>query len=168
MVSLGLDLSTQSLSAVVIDTAAGKIIKENSINFAESFPEYKTENGFIRGENQEFYSYPELYLDALDKMMHGLADIAPDIDAISISGHQHASVYLNSDFDKAVAELDTNLSLNDQLKNSLCCITTKSLPFVTLILTGVETTRLETPEGDSPGIKLCFFKGYFNPFVTIP
>ena len=59
MVCLGLDLSTQSLSAVIIDSIEGKVLDECSINFAKSFPEYKTENGFISGKNQEFYSYPK-------------------------------------------------------------------------------------------------------------
>ena len=115
MICLGLDLSTQSLSAVLIDSAAGKIIHEESINFAESFPEFETENGFIRGKNQEFYSYPQLYLKAIDKMMLALEAYAPKIETISISGHQHASVYLKDNFTQVLTELKAS----DELSKSL-------------------------------------------------
>ncbi|WDE97459.1 FGGY family carbohydrate kinase [Lentisphaera profundi] len=115
MISLGLDLSTQSLSAVLIDSTAGKIIKEHTINFAENFPEFETENGFIRGNNQEFYSYPQLYLKAIDKMMFALKDYTPQIESISISGHQHASVYLNDKFTQILAEIKSTEPLSEVL-----------------------------------------------------
>lgn len=115
MISLGLDLSTQSLSAVLIDSTAGEIIHEHAINFAESFPEFETENGFIRGPKKEFYSYPQLYLKAIDKMMHYLEDLNPKIESISISGHQHASVYLNGSLPKILAELNQSDQLSEAL-----------------------------------------------------
>jgi len=118
MICLGLDLSTQSLSAVLIDSAAGKIIHEESINFAESFPEFETENGFIRGKNQEFYSYPQLYLKAIDKMMLALEAYASKIETISISGHQHASVYLKDNFTQILTELKASDELNKSLTPS--------------------------------------------------
>ena len=38
MFALGIDSSTQSCSAIVIDTEAGKIIAESSVNFGERLP----------------------------------------------------------------------------------------------------------------------------------
>ena len=40
--------------------------------------------------------------------------------------------------------------------------------FVYSQFSGKDDLYLSLGGGDFPGIKLCFFKGYFNPFVTIP
>ncbi len=117
MLYLGLDLSTQSLSGVVIDTTTGEILTEKSLNYAENFPAYKTENGFIRGENNAFYSYPELYLETLDALFEQFKDMSKDISAISLSGHQHASVYLNNQFESTLGRLDSSKNLKEQLSS---------------------------------------------------
>ena len=44
---LGLDSSTQSLSAVVIDLDARKVVHEQSLNFDRALPHYKTKNGVL-------------------------------------------------------------------------------------------------------------------------
>ena len=44
---LGLDSSTQSLSAVVIDLDAGKVIYEKSLNFDQALPQFKTKSGVL-------------------------------------------------------------------------------------------------------------------------
>ena len=44
---LGLDSSTQSLSAVIIDLDQRKVIYEKSLNFDRALPEYKTRNGVL-------------------------------------------------------------------------------------------------------------------------
>jgi xylulokinase len=36
---LGLDSSTQSLTAVIIDTDAGQVVAERSVNFGERLPQ---------------------------------------------------------------------------------------------------------------------------------
>jgi len=44
---LGLDSSTQSLSAVVIDLDSRKVIYEKSLNFDQALPQFKTRNGVL-------------------------------------------------------------------------------------------------------------------------
>ena len=44
---LGLDSSTQSLSALVIDPASGAIVREVSVNFGSALPAYHSPSGFI-------------------------------------------------------------------------------------------------------------------------
>lgn len=51
---LGLDLSTQSLTAVVIDLSK-KEIRQNSLNFDDRYPSYKTEGGVIICEDSRLY-----------------------------------------------------------------------------------------------------------------
>ena len=46
---LGLDSSTQSVSAVVLDTLAGSIIHEESVGFGTDLPDYGQPSGFIPG-----------------------------------------------------------------------------------------------------------------------
>ena len=44
---LGLDSSTQSLSAVVIDYDRRKVVYDKSLNFDQTLPKYKTQNGVL-------------------------------------------------------------------------------------------------------------------------
>ena len=45
---LGLDSSTQSLSAVVVDLTTRQIVHEVSLNFDKTLPDYGTQNGVLR------------------------------------------------------------------------------------------------------------------------
>ena len=47
--SLGLDASTQSISAIIIDVEVGEVVAEGSVNFGERLPHYKAPSGFIAG-----------------------------------------------------------------------------------------------------------------------
>ena len=44
---LGLDSSTQSLTALVIDTDSGQVVADHSVNFGQRLPAYKSPNGFL-------------------------------------------------------------------------------------------------------------------------
>ena len=64
---LGLDSSTQSLSAVVIDLDARKVIYEKSLNFDRALPHYKTQNGVLPNRDPLVkHSPPLMWADALD------------------------------------------------------------------------------------------------------
>ena len=116
---LGLDLSSQSLSALIIDAEAGTILKEHSLSFGKDFPQYETQNGFVCGANDEVYSYPTMFLDALELLFSELSDYLPQVQAVSLSGQQHASVYLNDTFESVLTSLDQQYSLSGQLTKSL-------------------------------------------------
>jgi xylulokinase len=104
---VGLDCSTQSLSAVVleIDGDTRRVVFQHSLNFDREFPAYKTRSGVLRGrEPREVFAPPPMWAAALDRMMGAVAK-APEVDvaairAISGSAQQHGSVYLN---DAAIA-----------------------------------------------------------------
>lgn len=122
MYSLGIDSSTQSCSAIVIDPAAGKVIAEASINFGERLPDYGAPSGFIPdGADGEVHSDPRMWLDALELLLEELAgkcDLSK-VSAVSGAGQQHGSVYLNDTWIATVAKLDASKSLSEQLAPSL-------------------------------------------------
>ncbi len=122
MFALGLDSSTQSCSALIIDVANGTVIAEASINFGEQLPQYNAPSGFIPGgANGEVHSDPRMWLDALEMLLEDLGkqcDLSK-VSAISGAGQQHGSVYLNDQWFYAVDALATDKSLADQLKASL-------------------------------------------------
>jgi xylulokinase len=118
---LGIDSSTQSLSGVVLDVAAGSVVAEMSVNFGTDLPQYGSPNGFIAGgADGEVHADPRLWLAALDQMLLGLADLV-DLSAIrSIggSGQQHGSVYVNGIFADRLQALAPVSDLVTQLSDT--------------------------------------------------
>ena len=47
MLVLGLDSSTQSLTAVVLDAASGRVVHQRALNFDKDLPLYGTRNGVL-------------------------------------------------------------------------------------------------------------------------
>jgi xylulokinase len=116
---LGLDSSTQSLSAVVIDLDARKVIYEKSLNFDQALPQFKTRNGVLPGRDPLVkHSSPLLWAAALDRLF---AQMKKDgvalgkILAVSGSGQQHGSVYFNDKAADALANLNPQKSLVENL-----------------------------------------------------
>ena len=120
--SLGIDGSTQSMSAIVIDLDDNRIVCECAINFGERLPHYNSPNGFFYGESSnEVYSDPLMWLDAIDLLfdeLKGLCDLSK-VKAISGAGQQHGSVYLNSKWHNTINNLDPNQPLSKQIQPCL-------------------------------------------------
>ncbi len=118
MLTLGIDASTQSCSAIVIDTDAGAIVAEASVNFGQSLPQYGAPSGFIPGGvDGEVHSDPLMWLDALELVFEALraqCDLS-QIAAICGAGQQHGSVYLNADWPGVLASLVPVRSLASQI-----------------------------------------------------
>jgi xylulokinase len=117
---LGLDSSTQSLSAVVIDLDSRKVVYDQSLNFDQALPQYGTQNGVLPDSNPLVkHSSPLMWAEALDLIFarmkkDGVA--LADILAISGSGQQHGSVYLNNRAASALAKLNPQKSLVENLR----------------------------------------------------
>jgi xylulokinase len=119
---LGIDSSTQSLSGVVVDVASGSIVAEMSVNFGADLPEYGSPNGFLPGgADGEVHADPRLWLAALDRMLSGLGDLVDlsRIRAVSGSGQQHGSVYVDGTFAERLEALEPEADLVAQLAGSL-------------------------------------------------
>lgn len=117
---LGLDSSTQSLTGLIIDTDECAITTEISINFDAHFAaRYGVENGVIELNDGAVHSAPLMWADALDLLFETLRTEGVElgeIGAIAGSGQQHGTVYLNASAAGALAQLDPQRSLADQLE----------------------------------------------------
>ncbi|MFX0004026.1 MAG: xylulokinase [Candidatus Hodarchaeota archaeon] len=118
---LGLDCSTQSLTALLIDFSLGKIISQHSIIFDEELPNYKTQKGIIILDNNTvIHSYPLMWVEALEMIFSQMKNNnipLQEVKAISGSGQQHGTVYLNDKFEKLLKTLNINKSLVSQLNS---------------------------------------------------
>ncbi len=119
---LGIDSSTQSLSAVAIDVEPGpggagpagparrRVVAEASINFDQELPQYGARNGVLPNPDPKVaHSPPLLWADALDRIFPKLKELGVDLSrvrAIAGSGQQHGSVYLKKGAAEALARLD--------------------------------------------------------------
>ena len=120
--ALGLDASTQSCSAIVIDTEGGTVIAEASVNFGASLPQYHAPQGFIPdGLKGEVHADPRMWLDALEQLLEELGNQCDlsKVEAISGAGQQHGSVYLNDRWFHIVDTLATEQSLSEQIAPAL-------------------------------------------------
>jgi xylulokinase len=117
---LGLDSSTQSLSAIIIDYDTRRVVYEHSLNFDKTLPHYGTENGALRSRDPlVVHSPPLMWVEALDTIFAQMKrDGVPlgNILAISGSGQQHGSVYLNDRAASALARLNPAKSLVENLR----------------------------------------------------
>jgi len=118
---LGLDSSTQSLSAIVIDYDARRIVYETSINFDKTLPQYGTRNGTLRSpDTLVVHSPPLMWVEALDVLFRQMKNDGAPLDkvmAISGSGQQHGSVYLNDRAAAALGRLDPAKDLVENLRD---------------------------------------------------
>ena len=116
---LGLDSSTQSLSAVVIDLDTRKVAYEKSLNFDKALPHYKTQNGVLPNRNPLIkHSSPLMWAEALDLIFAEMKKdrvALGDILAVSGSGQQHGSVYFNERITAALETLDPKKPLVENL-----------------------------------------------------
>lgn len=120
---LGLDSSTQSLSAVILDTEKGVVVANHSVNFGESLSHYNQPHGYDEaGARGEIHSNPLMWLEALDLLLAQMVSEKIDfsqIKAVSGSGQQHGSVYLKANFNEALEGLTGQSDLKTQLTNCL-------------------------------------------------
>ena len=117
---LGLDSSTQSLSAVVIDLDGRRVVYEKSLNFDRALPHYGTQNGVLpHADPLVKHSAPLMWAEALDALF---AEMKKDgvalgeILAVSGSGQQHGSVYFNSRAETVLKRLNPRKPLVENLR----------------------------------------------------
>lgn len=97
---LGLDCSTQSLTAVVIDVERLEVVYRRSLDFDAAFPELGTSHGVLPSSDPRVvHAPPLLWTQALARM---LTAVAAEVDtsrlaAISGAAQQHGSVYCRHD-----------------------------------------------------------------------
>jgi len=122
---LGLDCSTQSLTALVIEVEGRRrrVVFETSLDFDRDLPEFGTRSGVLPAADPHVAEAPPLmWVEALDRVMARLAGAEGldlhDLRAVSGSGQQHGSVYLDRSFAAILAGLDPTRSLSRQLEGA--------------------------------------------------
>jgi len=102
---LGLDSSTQSLSALVVDTASGKLALELNVNFGQELPEYQSPTGFLSSPDPKVkHADPLLWVHAIDRVFEKIVAAGFDLSqvrGVSGAGQQHGSVYLATPISEA-------------------------------------------------------------------
>ncbi len=120
---IGLDSSTQSMKALVIDVDTGKVTASAAVNFSTDLPKYRSPNGALPNKDPLVkHSNPLMWLDAMDLVFSKLKKAKVPMGkvmGISGSGQQHGSVYLNSKFLEIVGGLKNSKSLAEQIKPAL-------------------------------------------------
>ncbi|XP_047322198.1 xylulose kinase 2 [Impatiens glandulifera] len=118
---LGLDSSTQSLKATVLD-AGLNIVDYEIVNFDSELPHYKTNDGVYRDQsvNGRIVSPTLMWIEALELMLQRLSAKVDfgKIAAVSGSGQQHGSVYWKKGSSRRLSSLDSKKPLIDQLNDA--------------------------------------------------
>ena len=118
---LGLDCSTQSLSAIVlaVDGDERRIVMEREVVFDRDLPQYGTRHGVLPSADPLVaHSPPLMWAEALDRLLREVSASGIErasIRAIAGSAQQHGSVYLNGAFGPWLAQLDPDAPLAPQL-----------------------------------------------------
>lgn len=149
---LGLDSSTQSLTAVIIDPTSGTIPCQVSVNFGSEFPSYQSPSGFIPGGiNGEVHANPLMWLEALDLLFQRLSKLTDlsQVKWIAGSGQQHGSVYLNANFESLLAGLTASKDLASQLAPAL---TRSSSPIWMDTSTGAQCDEITAAVGTAADV----------------
>ena len=122
---LGLDSSTQSLTAIVaeLEDDRREIVFQSSLSFDNDLPQYGTRHGVLPDANPAIAcSSPLLWTEALDVMLarvaHGGVNLSR-LAAISGSAQQHGSVYLAAGAEAALAGADPDRPLHGQVAPAL-------------------------------------------------
>ncbi len=110
--ALGLDSSTQSLSAIVIDIDTAEKCFEHSLDYRADarLNQFGIGEDYILppSEEGEAEQPPLMYLASLDAMFTDMREAGVALEhivAINTSGQQHGHVYLNSDAETLLAQL---------------------------------------------------------------
>mgnify|MGYP003415683847 CR=1 FL=1 len=117
---LGLDSSTQSLTAVVLemDGARRRVVLEHSLAFDEALPTYATRHGVLPSDDPLVAEAPPaMWAEALDLVLSQLRDRGLDlahVRAIAGSAQQHGSVYLATGAGARLSALDPARPLAQQ------------------------------------------------------
>lgn len=121
---LGLDSSTQSLSAVLIAVQDGRasVAWQHVLVFDEALPQYGTRHGVLPFDDPAVVvAPPQMWGDALEVMFGALAASGQDLSrlrAISGSAQQHGSVYLAADgsFSRPVSPIWMDSSTREECR----------------------------------------------------
>jgi len=120
---LGLDSSTQSVTATAIDVSGDRrsILFERTFRYDDELPHYGTKYGVLSSSDPKVvHAPPMMWSEGLDRMMATVVREAQidwsQLRAISGSAQQHGSVYVNADAAPRLQQLAPSKPLASQLE----------------------------------------------------
>lgn len=111
---LGLDLSTQSVTAVLVEAPPSlRVVDVQRVVFDDDLPKYATKNGMhVAPQGGRVTSPVMMWLEALDRLFAKLdRGLLARVVAVSGSAQQHGSVYWNREGAERVRCMDSGKSL---------------------------------------------------------
>ena len=117
---LGIDLSTQSCKATLLD-ASLTVTHSATVIFEEDLPQYNAKGGILIREGGVVVSPTLMWVEALDLLFSRLKESGVSmnlIKSIGVSGQQHGSVYWKKGSRSLLANLCSKDSLVNQLKDA--------------------------------------------------
>lgn len=118
---LGIDLSTQKLKAVILNSCL-VIVDELIVDFDADLPHFNTKNGVLHGKDGLSVTSPVLmWVQAMDMLLEKLNKSVVDVSkivAIGGCGQQHGTVYLNKGFSGILHDISPLETFYDSLKGS--------------------------------------------------
>jgi len=110
---LGLDISTQSLTAVAVEPRAGEP-RQFSIHFDSAYPYYGTRGGVPPSDDPlQARVNPLMWMEALDDMLRLLQKngLTQRVACVGVSAQQHGTVYLNRHAAARIGALSPSIGL---------------------------------------------------------
>lgn len=119
---LGLDSSTQSLSAILIDAESGQLVYEQSLNYSNELPAYGVTDGFLPSEiSGVVHAPPLMWVEALDQLLMRMkADNIAMNEIVAVTGaaQQHGTVYIREGFNARLKNCHPKIPLHKQLQDT--------------------------------------------------
>ena len=115
---LGMDLSTQQLKMLVVDSSLKKV-DEAKFDFDADAKGFEVHKGVMTNEAEgEVFAPVAMWLQALDAVLGQLKDQGVDfskVKGISAAGMQHGSIFWSADAEGLMASLDPSKTLQTQM-----------------------------------------------------
>jgi len=151
--ALGLEFSTQSAKALVLEIESGEVTQTVHVDYDASFPAYRTRGGVLPSDEPDVrHTSPAMLLDALDVLFARLAARgAPlsQIAALKIDAQQHCTVYTDATLTERLRTLAPHISLSRQLNPAFTRVT---VPIWEDRSTANEAERLESALAPAGGM----------------
>ena len=123
---LGVDVGTQSLTALVVEASRGdaggsrasSIAARAGVHYDSEVAAYGTVNGQLPHDDPAIGRAPPcMWLEALDLAFEKLGvDVCREVRGVAVSGQQHGSVYLAAGAERALAGLSPDRGLGEQIE----------------------------------------------------
>jgi xylulokinase len=153
--SLGLEFSTQSGKAVLLDLDEARVIHSEQVSYDEAFPAYGTRGGVLPNEDPAVRrTPPAMLLEAMDLLFARLWEAGAALEqvrAVKLDAQQHCTVYTDASLAQRLDSLEDGRSLAKHLGPAF---SRPEVPIWEDRSTGEEVRRLEEALAGRGGLQM--------------